>query len=131
MEHSTDKIWSQIVIEAESAIHGEPNLKNFLNEKILSHESMKTALSCSITEITKSNLPKNYVCSRTFKEIMNQSLCEKKIAQDHRPYAPITLDSQKRVNARIKLMLNNCIALNPNDYEDCYADLFGAEYFWS
>ena len=51
MEHSTDKIWSQIVIEAESAIQGEPNLKNFLNEKILSHESMKAALSCSITEI--------------------------------------------------------------------------------
>ena len=82
MEHSTDKIWSQIVIEAESTIQGEPNLKNFLNEKILSHESMKAALSCSITEIIKSNLPKNYVCSRTFKEIMNQSLCEKKIAQD-------------------------------------------------
>ena len=32
MEHSTDKIWSQIVIEAESAIQSEPNLKNFLNE---------------------------------------------------------------------------------------------------
>ena len=82
MEHSTDKIWSQIVIEAESAIQSEPNLKNFLNEKILSHESIKAALSCSITEIIQSNLTKNYVCSRTFKEIMNQSLCEKKIAQD-------------------------------------------------
>ena len=58
MEHSTDKIWSQIVIEAESAIQDEPNLKNFLNEKILSHDSMKAALSYSITEIIKSNLPR-------------------------------------------------------------------------
>ena len=82
MEHSTDKIWSQIVMEAESAIQDEPNLKNFLSEKILSHESMKAALSCSITEIIESNLPRNYVCSRAFKEIMNQSLCETKIAQD-------------------------------------------------
>ena len=82
MEHSTDKIWSQIVIEAESTIQSEPNLKNFLNEKILSHESIKAALSCSITEIIQSNLTKNYVCSRTFKEIMNQSLCDKNIAQD-------------------------------------------------
>ena len=51
MEHSTDKIWSQIVIEAESAIQGEPNLKNFLNEKILSHESMKAA-PVSYTHLT-------------------------------------------------------------------------------
>ena len=51
MEHSTDKIWSQIVIEAESAIQSEPNLKNFLNEKILSHESIKAA-PVSYTHLT-------------------------------------------------------------------------------
>ena len=82
MDQFRDNIWSQITTEAENAIQGESSLKPFLNEKILSHKSIKTALSCSITEIIKSNLPKNYFCSKTFKEIINQSLCETKITQD-------------------------------------------------
>ena len=46
-------------------------------------------------------------------------------------FQPVQLPTQDRVNDKIKKVLADCIERNPTDYEGCYADLFGAEYFWA